>query len=309
MDAIFGPTPHRAVEVTGADRLSYLEAVLSQRVEGLQPGDATAALHLDVHGSPLGVFDVAALDDRLVLVVPEAVAAETVEVLGGRTFLADARFALLDAEVRWLRGRDAEAVAAAAGLAVTTGRTAEHGDVVAVGTAHGIALVGDVGSLKELADRLEQEGAEPADADRMAAWEIVHGVPRWGEEIVPGQLPEELGLLPTHVHLAKGCYPGQEAVARMWQLGRPRRRLAVVAADPGVEPGWEAGSGRARARVTRAAEDDGRRLALAFVPGDAAVGDRFEGEDGAGVTVESLVGADRPVPGHDPAMTRRRDRR
>lgn len=309
MDAILGPTPHRAVEVTGADRLSYLEAVLSQRVEGLQPGDATSALHLDVHGSPLGVFDIAVLTDRLVLVVPEEIAGDVVEVLGGRTFLADARFELLGSEVHALRGREAEAVAAGAGIPVTRGGAAEHGEVVVVGTAHGLALVGAAAALEEVNARLEDGGAERVDADTMAAWEVAHGVPRWGAEIVAGQLPEELGLLPTHVHLAKGCYPGQEAVARMWQLGRPRRRLAVVAADRGVESGWEAGSGRARARVTRTAEHDGGRLALAFVPGDASPGDRFEGDDGVGVTVESLVGSDEPVPGHDPAMTRRRDRR
>lgn len=306
---MLGPTPRSAVEVAGVDRLSYLEAVLSQRVEGLEPGEATSALHLDVHGSPLAVFDIAALADRLVLVVPDDIAGEVVEVLGGRTFLADARFAPLDLEVLGLRGTDAEAAATAAGIPVGVGRAAEHGDVVAVGTVHGIDLVGPAVPLEEVAGRLAETGTERVDAETLAAWEVAHGVPRWGAEIVPGQLPEELGLLPTHVHLAKGCYPGQEAVARMWQLGRPRRRLAVVTADPGVQAGWEAGSGRARARVTRTAEHDGRRVGLAFVPGDTAVGDRFEGDDGAGVTVESLVGSDLPVPGHDPAVARRRDRR
>ena len=309
MEAILGPTPHRAVEVTGADRLSYLEAVLSQEVEGLEPGQASSALYLDVHGSPLAVFDIAALTDRLVLVVPDELADEVVQVLGGRTFLADAAFARLDHDVVALRGADVRRVADAAGLGVAPGRTVEADGVVAVGHEQRIDLVGPPPALVPVRTALTEHGAEPVDAEVVAAWELAHGIPRWGSEVVPGQLPEELGLLPTHVHLAKGCYPGQEAVARMWQLGRPRRRLAVVAADGGVEAGWEAGSGRARVRVTRVAEHEGRRLAFAFVPGDAAPGDRIEDDEGRGVHVESLVGADRPVPGHDPAVARRRDRR
>lgn len=309
MEPILAPSPHRAVEVTGQDRASYLEAVLSQRIEGLPPGTATSALYLDVHGSPLAVLDVAVLDDRLVLVVPEQLADELVEVLGGRTFLADARFSLLEAEVIRLRGAETDHVAIAAGLPAGSGASDLGDGVVVLGSEHGLDLIGPSAPLAGPIASLEEHGARLVDDSELAAWEVAHGVPRWGDEIVAGHLPEELGLLPTHVHLAKGCYPGQEAVARMWQLGRPRRRLAVVAADDAVDAGWETGSGRARARVTRVADRDGKQVALAFVPGDAEEGDRFEAEDGTGIDVESFVGAGIPVPGHDPEVARRRDRR
>lgn len=309
MDAILGPTPHRAVEVTGADRLSYLEAVLSQRVEPLEPGTATSALYLDVHGSPLAALDLAVLEERVVLSLPVAIADQVVAVLGSRTFLADARFGILDAEVARLRGEDADEVAAAAGLAVPAGVARAQADLVLIGTADGLDLVGPAPALEEAAATLVAAGARPVDADGLSAWEVAHGVPRWDTEIAGGHLPEELGLLATHVHLAKGCYPGQEAVARMWQLGRPRRRLAVVAVDDGIDAGWEAGTGRGRAWVTRVAEHDGRRVGLAFVPGDCEPGARFEDDEAHGITVERFVGEGRSVPGHDPAVARRRDRR
>jgi folate-binding protein YgfZ len=126
-------------------------------------------------------------------------------------------------------------------------------------------------------------------------------VPRAPEEIATGRLPEELGLLPTHVHLDKGCYPGQEAVARMWMLGRPRRHLAVVALPAGTEPGPVGDSG---VEVTRTATVDGSTVGLALVGRGTAAGDRPDD----GIEVLQLVGEGRPVPGHDPAVKRRRDR-
>ncbi|MFP4234428.1 MAG: tRNA-modifying protein YgfZ [Nitriliruptoraceae bacterium] len=132
------------------------------------------------------------------------------------------------------------------------------------------------------------------------------GEPAWGRELAAPHLPEELGLLPTHVHLAKGCYPGQEAVARMWMLGRPRRQLAVVTPTGPVTPGWTAGTGRERVEVTSLTADGS--TALAFVPASAAAGDRYGTEEEGAIEVVRVVGAEQVVPGHDPAMVRRRDR-
>ena len=155
-------------------------------------------------------------------------------------------------------------------------------------------------------ERLTAAGVEPADQTALEDWRIRAGIARWGREIVSGHLPEELGLLPTHVHLDKGCYPGQEAVARMWMLGRPRRRLAVVDVRGGAEPGWEAGEGRQRVTLTSITSDGA--TGLAFVPPDTDEGGAFT-EGDVTVVVERVVGDTLDVPGHDPSVTRRRDRR
>lgn len=294
--------------VTGADRASYLDAVLSQQVGDLPSGTATSGLLLDAHGSPLLAVDLAVLDDHLLLVAPIELAAEVERLLAGRTFLADARFTDDPRSVLRVVGAGAAAtVEAALGVRVPEGTAATAGDDSVVALATGTLVIAT--DVDDVERRLTAAGAVTADADTLAAWEVAHGVPRWGHEIVAGNLPEELGLLPTHVHLAKGCYPGQEAVARMWMLGRPRRRLAVVTPDVDVGPGWESGGGRRGARVTRVARDGDEPRALAFVPSDATVGDRIEDDTGVGVRVVALVGDDRDVVGHDPAVTRRRDRR
>jgi tRNA-modifying protein YgfZ len=266
-------------------------------------------LHLDVHGAPSHAFDVLVHPEKLWLLVPtRALAEDVVSVLGGRTFLADATFALQEGlVVASLRGTDAHAVAADADLDVAAGRWDSDDALVRVGRAGGVDLVGEAGEVEEAVAALEAAGARRGTAADLDDARIEVGEPAWGHEIVAPHLPEELGLLPTHVHLAKGCYPGQEAVARMWQLGRPRRRLALVEAARPVGAGDELGTGRRRVTVTSATRAGDR--ALAFVPGDTEVGASFEGEEGQVLTVRDLVGEGQPVPGADPNVSRRRDTR
>lgn len=306
--AIVAPAALALVEVTGADRVDYLENVTSQRLTDAAPGEVRGALHLDVHGAPLQTFEVLVHPERLWLLAPDAaVADEVVEVLGGRTFLADATFTRRDDLVAAsLRGTDAGDLAVAAHLPVSVGRWDSDDAVVRVGREAGVDLLADPESLRETVDALVAAGATAGDAADLEDARILAAEPAWGSEIVAPHLPEELGLLPSHVHLAKGCYPGQEAVARMWQLGRPRRQLVQLTAADGLRAGLEVGSGRSRLTVTSATRDG--RCALGFAPSGTVVGDTFDTEVGE-VTVAQVVGADRPVPGADPNVTRRRDQR
>jgi len=91
----------------------------------------------------------------------------------------------------------------------------------------------------------------------------------WGAEIAPGRRAQELGLLPTHVHLRKGCYPGQESIAKIFNLGRPRRALAVVERGAPMAVGdlveVPALPGK-HGEITSAAAAGGAWVALALVP-------------------------------------------
>lgn len=299
---LLAPDDLQMIEVTGTDRVSYLDNVTTQQLGDARPGEVRGAMVLDVHGAPLATFWVVVHAERLALLAPPASATHVLEVLATRTFLSDARFAPTDAPVWALRGDGIDAALAEVGV---TGLAPGHwrlvGDGLVVRHAFGAQVVGD-----DLADRLAalDEVTTGVAADLDAA-RVRAGEPVQGREIAAPRLPEEVGLLPTHVHLAKGCYPGQEAVARMWMLGRPRRRLARVRVEGDVAAGWVAGTGRQKVEVTAVADGHG----LAFVPADATVGDRHEGEDGAAVAVEAFVGGDAMPPGHDPAMKRRRDTR
>ena len=66
------------------------------------------------------------------------------------------------------------------------------------------------------------------DAEELELRRIESGVPRWGHEIDDEILPAEAGLDETHVSFSKGCYPGQEPMARLHYRGHPNRELRVV---------------------------------------------------------------------------------
>lgn len=292
----------RAVEVVGADRASFLEATLSQRIDDLPVGAWRGALWLDAQGRPLAVLDLARPDeDRLVAVVPADQVEVVVEQLGGRTFLSDATFTATDDEVvRVVTDTRGELVDPPA-----PGVVRRDEDVLLLGTTFGVDLVG---APSELAAWLASRGLPGPDPDLTALHdqEVRLGIPRAAHEVVAPHLPEEVGVLASHVHLAKGCYPGQEAVARMWMLGRPRRQLVVLDLDGRAQPGDETGSGRDRwtlTRVTSTAPD----AALAFAPAGTEVGASIAGDGWTG-TVRQVVGAQVPQPGADPNVTRRRDR-
>lgn len=309
LEAAMAPTGLGAVEVTGEDRVDYLQNVLSQDVATMRPGQLRAALHLDQHGAPLAALDVGMLDERIVLLTPDgAVADDLAERLGSRTFLADARFSPLEVDSRSLRGDAAARTATAAGIDVEPGAITEDAGCLVAGQRGGLDLVGPADAVAGLAARLVEAGAEEVTPDALEAWRVAAGIPAWASEIRPPHLPEEAGVLPTHVHLDKGCYPGQEAVARMWMLGRPRRRLARVVLAGEAGAGWEAGTGRERVEVTSAATYAGERVGLAYVPPTAEPGQRFSADDGE-VIVRDHVAADEPIPGQDPSVVRRRDRR
>ncbi|WP_336249296.1 tRNA-modifying protein YgfZ [Stomatohabitans albus] len=68
-------------------------------------------------------------------------------------------------------------------------------------------------------------------------WRVSAGVPRWGREIIAGTRTQELGLLPTHGHMQKGCYPGQESIAKIYNLGEVRRALCLLETPEPVQVG------------------------------------------------------------------------
>jgi tRNA-modifying protein YgfZ len=108
----------------------------------------------------------------------------------------------------------------------------------------------------------ERPPGEEATEEQFERWRIESGIPRWGHEIDDRVLPAEAGLDETHVSFSKGCYPGQEPVARQRYRGKVNRRLRVLDVEGDAEPGTELLlGGKAVGRITSAVPG----LALAFV--------------------------------------------
>ena len=109
--------------------------------------------------------------------------------------------------------------------------------------------------------------APTLSSDELEARRVAAGVPRWGREIDDRVLPAEAGLDATHISFEKGCYPGQEPVARLHFRGHPNRSLRVLQLDRVPEYDAElVHDGKVVGRVTSAVQrGDGSVIALAYV--------------------------------------------
>jgi folate-binding protein YgfZ len=115
----------------------------------------------------------------------------------------------------------------------------------------------------------ERPAGDEVDEEAYERWRVEAGIPRWGREIDDSILPAEAGLTETHVSFTKGCYPGQEPIARLHHRGKVNRRLRrlVLEGEPaGVELVLD---GKVVGRITSRA--DGRALGYVRteVPEDA----------------------------------------
>jgi folate-binding protein YgfZ len=145
----------------------------------------------------------------------------------------------------------------------------EHSSVLVFG-GEGIAT-----DFRGAVEVLDSGLAPTIDTDELERRRVEAGVPRWGHELDDRILPAEAGLDATHINFGKGCYPGQEPIARLHYRGKANRALRVL--ELADVPPYDAElvhDGKVVGRVTSAARrPDGSVVALAYVraevPADA----------------------------------------
>jgi len=115
----------------------------------------------------------------------------------------------------------------------------------------------------------ERPPGDEATEEEYERWRIESRIPRWGRELDESILPAEAGLDETHISFSKGCYPGQEPIARQHYRGKVNRRLRVLDVD-GAEPGDElALEGKIVGRITSTANGVALGYVRTEVPDDA----------------------------------------
>jgi folate-binding protein YgfZ len=190
------------VRITGPDRLSWLHSLLSQHVVDLQAGQSTEALVLSPNGHVEHHLHLVETGTEVLAHVEPGTASSLIDFLDRMRFMLRVEVSLADdLVVRWHPG-------AVEGLATATG----FGSYALV--APGAPFAG------------AWAGVMAYEALRVAARR-----PRLGVDTDVKTLPQEVGWLVRAVHLDKGCYRGQESVARIYNLGRPPRRLALLHLD------------------------------------------------------------------------------
>lgn len=271
------------VEAVGEEAEAFLQGQLSQDVLGVRDGASAWTWVL----SPQGKVDALA---RVTRVSPDRWLLDTDSGWGETMVARLNRFKLrtkvtirqLDWKVLGLRGAPGHAA----------------GQQGAGGAARPVTVEPWPGIAGE--DLIGAEPAAPAgwplissheyEAERIAA-----GIPKMGADIDDRTMPGETGLVPLTVSFTKGCYTGQELVARVDSRGgNVPRRLARLSAQAEVEAGAELATadGKPAGVLTSAAERSGGRwVALGYLKrGVDAAASLTAGPEGAAVTVEGLVG-------------------
>ena len=138
----------------------------------------------------------------------------------------------------------------------------EHVSTIVFGEVEGFP-----GEISGTVEVLDSSVPGTVETDELERARIEAGVPAWGKELDDSILPAEAGLDETHISFTKGCFPGQEPVARLHFRGHPNRGLRVL--ELAELPDYDAPllhDGREVGRVTSAAHrGDGTVVALAYV--------------------------------------------
>jgi folate-binding protein YgfZ len=228
--------------VSGPDAAAYLQSQLTNDVEALAPGDGHYAALLDRKGHIQADMRVLRLAPEELWIDTEPGALETARGhLETYRIGRDVRVADLTAEraiLALLGPRSVEIAGTAALPEHSWERATVHGvECLAVGTRDGVDLISAATDANRLRDALTAAGAVAVEPQAADILRIEAGMPRFGAEMSSETMPAEAGIVESAVSLTKGCYIGQEPVARLHYKGRPNRHLRGLALSAPVEAG------------------------------------------------------------------------
>jgi len=261
------------LELTGADRVRFLHNLCTADVKALAPGASARGFLTTVQGKIVSSAEILALDERLELELPAGRAA-AVEAHLTRYRIAERVELAVRADVSWarLRGPGAPEALLSAGLPAPAEPGAHRaegaGDAVlrirrlALGREPRFELSGPAPVLRAALARLREaagaEGLVELEEDAAEILRIEDGEPRFGVDYGEEAFPQETGDVAA-VSYAKGCYLGQEVVARIHYRGGVQRTVqglrfpdgVPTAGTPVLAGGREAGSASSVARSPR----------------------------------------------------------
>jgi folate-binding protein YgfZ len=241
--------------VRGADAAEYLQGQVTNDVEGLEPGKGCYAALLDRKGhmqADMRVLNASAVPSPRIEGERNSAGglwvdteAETLETLrrhletykiGREVEIADVTDALT---ILSLIGPRSTEIAATAALPEHASEAATVGGVacLAVGTDGGVDLIADSGDAERLREALLAAGAAEVAEEAAEVLRIEAGRPRFGADMGSETMPAEAGIVEAAVDFEKGCYIGQEPVARLHYRGRPNRRLRGLELSAPMTPG------------------------------------------------------------------------
>jgi folate-binding protein YgfZ len=279
-------TPRDLLALTGRDRASFLQGMVTNDVLGLEPGQGCYAFHLDATGHVLADMRVLVQEDRILLDLEPGVGPVLAELLDHYLVMERVKIAAPVSSSFFLGGAGAaEALESLAATGVGSWPEAAHG-ALAIGDSEafptfatvtiliqnfGATIHADPSDVAAIRRYLDASGAVRTEASMPESLRIFAGVPRFGADIDKRVLAPETGQAARAIHYKKGCYVGQEIVARIDARGHTNRALAgfwlnepVPAETPVTVDGKEVG------RITSSAAWEGMAVALGYLRNEFA---------------------------------------
>lgn len=316
IDSAAGWTERRArgrLRIEGRDAVSFLQALVSNDLDGLAEGRGVYATYLTPQGRMIADLRIYHRGDFLLIDVAPGVASTLAAKLDLSVFSEDVHIAdVSDAlDAIGVIGRGAEGIVADV-LGIEASRVVSmamhaslsEGDLIAARTDDATTPSFDVFFPAEVRDRvltrIGEAGARPIAPELVDALRIEAGRPLFGVDMTEETIPLEAGLLERAISTSKGCYVGQEVIIRVLHRGggRVAKRLAVFKLDGPAHHVPPAGSvvdvdGHAVGKITSAAPDPHHHgvVALGYVHRDHAnVGARVTVRDASGERAAEITG-------------------
>ncbi len=236
------------LRVRGTEPLAALDRIVTQAVKELQPGEGRLALLLHAKGQFRALFAVFADGEGATLLAPPGRGGEVLAGLERYLALSRCRLERSSPAALTLLGPGWEAAVVACGADPAPLRA---GGWAAVGEGEGrlgffgwtllglpgvAVATGGVLAAEALEQQLAVQGAVPIAAPALECARILAAWPAWGAELTETTLPPEIAILDElAICYRKGCYTGQETIARMKTYGHPNWRLARLRQEAGAE--------------------------------------------------------------------------
>jgi folate-binding protein YgfZ len=283
----------RILELRGAEGGELLEGQLTNEIESLAPGTGCYAALLDRKGKMRADMRVLILAEDLISVETDAATVDEVErhlqmykigrevELERRTDLAP--LSLIGPRSSELLGGLPLGPEHSHRLAPIAGR-----ELRVVATDHGADLIGPPEALRAASAELAAAGAEPVSREATEILRVEAGRPSFGVEMGNHTIPQEAGINERAVSFEKGCYIGQETVARLHHRGKPNRHLRRLVSTTPLQRGAVVQLGDKRLGEVGTAVISPARgpLALAILRREAEPGDEVSVGDSIAARVE-----------------------
>lgn len=265
------------LKLTGATRVDLIHRMSTQNLLGMQAGEGRATVMTTDIGRIIDRLILYAYDDYIIMLTSEGNADRIARYLMRFVFFND-DFQVVDltneTAVLAVYGARSQALVAA-GLGVSAEYPLHHHTSAAVGTATtvhrtdaiaggGYFVVCHPDDRQAIVAALTETGVVPIDADTFEYLRIESGVPAYGKELSADFIPLETGLW-DDVSFNKGCYTGQEIIARMESRGKLAKQLVRLSATAPITASDITANGKNAGTLTSVATSDAGTVALAYV--------------------------------------------